>query len=247
MKAIILGAGFGTRLKPLTDKTAKPLIKIAGRPIIDYIIDKVLTVPNIEEIIIVCNQKFHGDFEIWSHSRNCPVSLKILNDGTTSNEDRKGAIGDSLFAIKQFSILDDILIIGGDNLFTFDLRLLFDEFLKKGNTIALYDIRNLGLAKLYGVVKINQSGKIIEMIEKPSEPQTTLISVCLYMYSRSVCKRFEEYSSSGKNMDQIGNFAAWLCKLEPVYGVSLEGAWFDIGDFKSLENANAFYEKYNKG
>jgi glucose-1-phosphate thymidylyltransferase len=244
MKAIVLGAGFGTRLKPLTDNTAKPLIEVAGRPIVDYIIDKVLTIPAVDEILVVCNQRFFADYQDWSKKKECPIPLRLLNDGTTTNENRMGAIGDVLFAFEHMKAPDDVVIVGGDNMFTFDLTKLHDNFSKKGNTLALYDVGSLELAGLYGVVELNSDGKVTTMIEKPKHPKSSLVSVCLYMYKRSVAERLKEYRAAGNNLDLSGSFAAWLSTVEPVYGCSLDGQWFDIGDHESLAKAEKFFREH---
>jgi len=246
MKAIILAAGFGTRLKPLTDKTAKPLLPIAGHPIIDTIIKQIHTISAIDEIIVVSNKKFYSSFESWLATVQSSIKITIINDGTTDNSNRRGAIGDTLFAIDHLNIQDDILIIGGDNIFTFDLSIMYDHFKKLGNTIALYDVKRLELVKLYAAVEMNDESRVLSVTEKPDTADTTLVSVCIYMYSQSILNRFRDYSNSNQNIDQIGNFAAWLCHIEPVYGCILEGGWFDIGGFESLSQAEAYFEKYNR-
>jgi len=243
MKAIILAGGYGMRLKPLTDNIAKPLIHVGGRRIVDHIIDKVLLLPEVDEILVVCNERFRADFEAWSSTKNCPAALRILSDGTTSNEDRLGAIGDALFAIDSMANPDDVLIIGGDNFFTFDLRELFAVFAEKGNAIALYDVGTKELAKLYAIVDMEPDGRIRAMVEKPEDPQSSVVSVCIYMYTSTVGSRLEGYKAAGNNMDNTGDFAAWLCTVEPVYGCPLAGHWFDIGEFESLSRAQALVSK----
>ncbi len=243
MKAIILCAGFGTRLRPLTDNTAKPLLDVGGQPILDHILDRVVRLPNIDEILVVSNQRFFGDFESWSKSGKWPVGLRVLNDGTTSNENRKGAIGDMLLAVREMRAPDDFLVVGGDNVFTFDVGQLLDVFSQKGNTIALYDVGSVDLARLYGAVEVDAHGRITAMVEKPECPKSTLVSICVYMYSASVAARLQEYEAAGNNMDATGNFAAWLCTVEPVYGRPVDGVWFDIGSLESLSSARAAFEK----
>jgi glucose-1-phosphate thymidylyltransferase len=241
MKAILLGGGFGTRLRPLTDNKAKPLIDVAGQPILDHIVDKVLAIDAIDEVIVVCNERFHRGFEQWAEQWPHDVPLRILNDGTTTNEDRLGAIGDVRFAVQHFDEPHDILVVGGDNIFTFDLTQLYETFADKGNTLALYDVGTEDLASLYGTVELDEDGRVTHMVEKPSEPTTTLVSICIYMYSRQIGEWLEQYKADGNNMDNTGYFASWLCQQAPVYGRVLAGTWFDIGDFDSLEEARQFF------
>ncbi|MCX5685134.1 MAG: nucleotidyltransferase family protein, partial [Planctomycetota bacterium] len=246
MKAIILCAGFGTRLKPLTDHMAKPLIQVAGRPILDHIIDKVLSFGEIDEVLVVSNQRFFADFESWAAAGRRPIPVRVLNDGTTSNETRKGAVGDMLLAVREMRTPEDFLVVGGDNIFTFDLNRVFGVFSGKGSTLAVYDVGSNALARLYGVVELDPDGRVTAMTEKPEHPATTLASICVYMYVASVTRRLVEYEAAGNSMDATGSFAAWLCSVEPVYGCPVNGVWFDIGDFESLANARAFFEKAGK-
>ncbi len=131
----------------------------------------------------------------------------------------------------------ELLIIGGDNLFSFDLHDFIDCYRQKSNTIAVLDIKTNDLAKLYGVVEMTPEGRVTSMIEKPENPRTTMVSICIYAYGSSIRDRIEEYASVTSSMDTTGEFASWLCTVEPVYGCYLEGTWFDIGDVKSLQAA----------
>lgn len=236
VKAIILGAGFGTRLKPLTDKIAKPLIDVSGRPIIDYIIDKVEVLPDIDEILVICNQRFFSDFQAWLRAKDSKT-VRVLNDGTVSDETKRGAVGDIRFALEHTDGTPELLIIGGDNIFAFELYPLLDSFRQKGNSIGVLDVKSRDLAKLYATVEMTPEGLITGMIEKPDKPPTTMVSICVYAYGSSIRSRIEQYAAVTESMDMTGEFASWLCTVEPVYGCSLEGAWFDISDPKSLEMA----------
>lgn len=241
MKAIVLAAGFGTRLRPLTDKVAKPLIDVAGRPIIDHIIGRIKMLGDIDEVIVVCNQRFYSDFESWRAGHSLSVPIRLLNDGTTCNDDRRGAVGDIGFALDHTEGDPDVLVIGGDNIFTFDLRPLLDDYHEYGNTIAIRDVGTPDLARLYATVEITSQGRVTAMIEKPERPTTTLVSMCIYAYGRSIRRRLREYAEAGRGMDTTGEFASWLCTVEPVHGCTLDGTWFDIGDMESLENARSAF------
>jgi len=237
MKAIVLAAGFGTRLRPLTDNTAKPLIDVAGRPIIDHIIDKIETLSEVDEIVVVCNERFAADFETWRAAQKRSKPIRLLNDGTTCNEDRRGAVGDIAFALEHMNGDPDVLVVGGDNIFAFDLEPLLVSYREYGNSIAVRDVKNIDLARLYATVERTPEGRVTAMIEKPDSPTTTMVSVCIYVYGTSIRTRVREYAEAGHGMDTTGEFASWLCTVEPVYGCLLEGTWFDIGDMESLEKA----------
>jgi len=237
VKAIILAAGFGTRLRPLTDRFAKPLIDVGGRPIIDHIVDKVQVLSGVDEIVVVCNQQFCSDFQSWQRARTPNIPIRVLDDGTTSNETRRGAMGDVRFALEHMDGTPELLIIGGDNLFSFDLHYFINCYRQKGNTIAVRDVITCDLAKLYGVVEMTPEERVTSLIEKPKNPRTTIVSICIYAYGPSIRGRIEEYAAVTASMDTTGEFASWLCTVEPVYGCYLEGTWFDIGDVKSLQLA----------
>jgi len=237
MKAIVLAAGFGTRLRPLTDNTAKPLIDVAGRPIIDHIIDKIEQLSDVDEIVVVCNERFHADFQVWQAALKCSVPIRLINDGTTCNDDRRGAVGDIAYALDHTDGDPDVLVIGGDNIFAFDLQPLLDSYNRHGNSIVIRDVKSPDLARLYATVELTPKGRVTAMVEKPENPATTLASLCIYAYGKSIRQRVREYAESGHGMDTTGEFASWMCTVEPVFGCALEGTWFDIGDMESLENA----------
>ena len=154
MKAIVLAAGYATRLEPLTANTSKSLLPVGGRIIIDRILDKIFTIPAAERASIVTNGKFYEKFAAWRASSPHKDRTAIINDLTTSNENRLGAIRDIELALRSTGLDDDILVIAGDNLFDFDMAAFMDfaRAHEDGVSIALYDVGDLALASHYGVV-----------------------------------------------------------------------------------------------
>lgn len=243
MDAIILAAGYGIRLHPLTLDKPKPLLNVAGKPIIEHIIEKLEELDNIKKIHIVTNDKFYHSFQEWLHGFDAKNPIEIINDGTKSNEDRLGAIGDVHYAIKTKNIDSDIIIIAGDNLFELSLHGVADIFRKRNhNTIVLYDIKNLELAKHYGVVEV-ANNIITNFKEKPLNPKSTLISTGIYLFPKKTIKLIEKYIAQGNNHDKTGDFIGWLHKREPIYAYITDSKWYDIGSFEQLEKANKHYKK----
>lgn len=237
MKAIILAAGYATRMYPLTLNRAKPLIEVGGRPIIDYIIDKINDV-GVEEIIVVSNAKFYDDFRKWN------THVTILNDGSTSDENKLGAIGDILFALKTKRIDDDVLIIAGDNLFTFDLS-EFLGFANGRNVIVGRELPSLEEAKKHGNIEIDDNGKIVNFVEKPPEPKSTLTAIVVYYLKKEVLKLFNEYLEDDNNKDAPGYFMEWLTKKVDVYAWIDDATYFDIGNKEKLEEAERWVNEHN--
>jgi glucose-1-phosphate thymidylyltransferase len=168
MKAIIPAAGYATRLYPLTQDKPKPLLPVAGKPMIEYIIEKILELGVVDHIYIVTNARFYKNFVSWQESFSCSIPIKIINDGTTSNEDRLGAIGDKVLVMKQEKIDDEILDISGDNLFNYSLKemyALFKEF--NAEVIGLFDVKTNEQAKKLGICAINDKKVITQFVEKP--------------------------------------------------------------------------------
>jgi len=244
IKAIILAAGYATRLHPLTENQPKPLLNVGDKPIIEHITDKIQHVKEIDEILIITNHKFYPMFNSWLNEYPTKKRIKIINDGTLSNEDRLGAVGDLHFTIQEEGITSDVLLIAGDNLFGFSLRDFHSYFKQKNNTvIAFHDLKEKAkVANKFGVGIIDQDKKIINFEEKPAQPPTTLASTCCYILSKKDLKQIPQYIKESERWDNPGDFANWLKERSEVYGYVFEEHWFDIGSFEGLEEANKFYE-----
>lgn len=240
MKALILAAGYATRLYPLTKEYPKPLLEVKGRPIIDYLVDKLGAVSGIDEIYIVTNNKFIFTFRKWVKSVQSAKKITLVNDLTKSNQDRLGAIGDINFVIEKLKIRDDLLVVGGDNLFSGSLRGFLGSCPKRKPAVSLglYRLKQKRDASRYGVVKLDTAKKVISFQEKPKKPQSFLVAMCLYYMPKDYLGLIKEYIQNKKlKTDATGSYIAWLKDKIDVYGYVFGGSWFDIGDYKYLNAA----------
>ena len=230
MKALILAAGYATRLRPLTDATPKQLLPVGGRPMVDWILDRIRET-SADEVHLVTNARFAPDFERWAEGK----VVQVHNDGTTSNEDRLGAIGDMEFV----GLDDDLLAIAGDNLFDYSLA-DYESYwhAKEGSCVAVHDVGDLELAKKYGIVDVDEEDRITNFVEKPADPPTTLCATATYLYRREDAGLVPTYLAEGNPPDQPGNFVAWLHKRAPVYAYRFPGDWYDVGDLAQLLEAD---------
>ncbi|RJP58020.1 MAG: nucleotidyltransferase family protein [Candidatus Auribacter fodinae] len=243
MKALIMAAGYATRLYPLTKDKAKPLLDVGGKPIIEYIIAKLEAFKEIDTIYVVTNDKFHHQFEQWAEKFAYHKPIEIINDGTLSNDDRLGAIGDINFSIQQKKINDDLLVVAGDNLFDFDLAKLKQFSTDKKLVICTYDVGDLALATQYGIISMDAAGKVVLFVEKPKNPPSTQAALGIYLFKKEAVPLIAEYINQGMKQDAPGYFIQWVYKAEDVYAYSFDGTWYDIGDLASYEKANELFSK----
>jgi len=239
MKVLILAAGYATRLYPLTKEYPKSLLAIEGKPIINFIIGKLKAINSIDEIIVVTNSRFISEFRKWLAKLNSEKRISLVDDLTKDNSSRRGAIGDMNFAINKKHIKDDLLVIGGDNLFDADLRefLLFAEA-NNAPVIGVYNIKDKVSAKKYGVVKLDKKNRLINFDEKPERPRSTLVAMCLYYFPKERLGLIKEYiNNKNQKTDATGLYIKWLKKKLSVYGFVFQGCWFDIGDHKFYNEA----------
>ncbi|MDD5438935.1 MAG: nucleotidyltransferase family protein [Candidatus Omnitrophica bacterium] len=253
MKAIILAAGYGTRLYPLTIDKPKALLDIGGKTILERLLGKVSLIKGLNGCYLITNQKFYKNFSAWALApagRKVKKSLEVIDDGTSSNESRLGAIGDICLVMDKKKIDDDILVMGSDNLFEFDLTAFVDFCQKRKGAacLALYDIGDLKKASLYGIAMVDaKDGRVTDFQEKPKEPRSTLAATAIYFYPRETIRHFNEYLATGLTKDAPGNFIKWLAARENVYGFIFKERWYDIGDLASLEAADKEYRRNEKG
>jgi len=238
LDVLILAAGYATRLHPLTEHCAKPLLPVGGQPLIDHLMDSVSRLDGVARIHVVANKRFCGDFQIWAAQRLERERLFIYNDGTFDNADRLGAIGDAAYVIRHAAIDRDLLVVAGDNLFDFDLRAMREMQLRRGTTIATCLFPDRERIKHYSTVEVDGTGRVVAFIEKPPEPTTNRIGICCYLFARRDVPRVQEYLGDGNNPDAPGWFIAWLYRQAPVYAFEFAGLWYDIGDLASLTEAD---------
>lgn len=245
MKAMILCAGYSTRLYPLTLNTPKQLLEVGDKLMIDHIVEKVATLENVDEIIIVANNKFYEQFVEWSKTALTNKKITVINDGTNSNEERLGAVGDIYFAVDKLNINDHLLVIGGDNLFQFSLEQLYSFFLdKKSSVIAVYDLLDpKKLAKKFGVVELDKENKIIGFQEKPAEPKTSLASTACYVFSKNHLDLLKKCIEENKKPDNLGDFIRWLSSKEVIYGFTFTEPWIDIGSPEEYEEVQKQFSR----
>ena len=242
MTLIILAAGYAVRLQPLTLDTSKSLLTIGGRKMIERILEKVLKVKEVSSIYIITNSKFFKNFSEWLKNYEHAKKISLICDGTTSNENRLGAIKDMEFVIKEESITGDIMVVAGDNLFEFDMN-DFMKFARKkdGVSIAVHDVGSLELAKNFGVVKIDADNRVVDFEEKPANPQSTLISTGIYYFPKDRVAFINEYVKMQNKLDAPGHYIGWLSKRDKVYGFAFPEDWYDIGTMESYKKADKEY------
>jgi glucose-1-phosphate thymidylyltransferase len=255
MNALILAAGYATRLYPLTLNKAKPLLEVGGKPIIEWLFDNLASVQGLETVYIVTNNKFANDFQNWAsgystsakatadkQDRHREMKIKIINDGSTSDDDKLGAIGDINLVLTRENLANaDLLVIAGDNLFEQPLTDFVNAAKKWPATVAVHDVGDLEAMKKYGTVTVDNKGVITSFEEKPQKPKSTLAAVALYYYSRQVLSLFTTYLAAGNNPDQPGLFLQWLYPRKPVGTFEIKGRWLDIGSKETLENADKIF------
>jgi glucose-1-phosphate thymidylyltransferase len=250
MKLIILAAGYATRLYPLTLTQPKPLLMVAGKPMIEHVLDNLATLPYIDHAYVVTNAKFADHFQKWAESYRHPqlrFGFTIVNDRSTDDSNKLGAIGDMHLVLTKYEITDDIIVVGGDNLFSNDLS-EFGEFCRQKNApvLAVYDVGNLEEIKKYNAIEIDEEGRIIYFEEKPAHPKSTLTGIALYYYFGSSLPLIHQYIAEGNNPDQPGRLVQWMYKRVPFYTWKVPGIWYDVGSKETLEEANEVFSKLRK-
>ena len=245
MKAIILAAGYATRLYPLTLDQPKALLPVAGKPMVEHVVGRLATMPDVDEILLVTNTKFARHFAEWSAGYTPPrpgLAPRIVDDGTTDESNRLGANGDLAFVLDSEGIDDDIVVVASDNLFAESLAGFSAVCRERGGpVVVLTDIGDLAEMPKYSMVEVDAAGQLTSFVEKPAEPTSTLSCIALYFYPRAALGEVHRYLAEGNNPDQPGRFVAWLLQQQPVHTWRLDGLWYDIGGLEALQEADRLF------
>lgn len=231
MKCLILAAGYATRLYPLTENFPKPLLKVGRKTILDWLIDDIETSGLVDEYVVISNHKFAHHFEEWAADK---PKVTVVDDGTSTNETRLGAVRDVQFAIESLSLDDDLLVMAGDNILDFSLVRFLEYAKAKGasSIMRYYEADEKKLTKC-GIVCIDETDRIVDMEEKPAQPKSHWCCPPFYFYSRKDAGRVKEGIEAGCGVDAPGSYIAWLSTVTPVYAMEMPGKRFDIGNLES--------------
>lgn len=247
MKALILGAGYATRLYPLTLTRPKPLLPVAGKPMVEYVLDNLAPIAGIDGVYLVTNAKFASQFEAWAAgfpAGRYSFPIRIVNDGSTDDTNKLGAIGDLNLTLERERIDDDLIVVAGDNLFSEPLT-GFGETCRERNApvVGIYDVGSLDLARKYNRLDLDAGGRITVFEEKPDQPSSTLCAIALYFYPRATLPLVRRYVAEGNNPDQPGRLVQWMCQRTAFYTWQVPGLWYDIGSKETLEEANRIFAR----
>lgn len=243
MQCILLAAGYATRLYPLTENLPKALLMLGSKTILDRVCEKIEEVEDVENIYIVTNHRFAGQFEEWSKTYRGKKPIKVLDDGTTSNDNRLGAIGDMKYVIDQEKINDEILVMASDNVFDFSLNDMVKLYRDKDcDLISAHYVPDLVDLRQMGVVELNDEGQVIGFTEKPAEPKTNWGAPPFYFYKKETLALIDRYLAEGNNPDAPGHFIPWLIKQTPVYAYTFDVMTIDIGTPKTYEEAQKLFD-----
>lgn len=240
MKVIVLAAGYATRLYPLTLNLPKPLLQVGGRPMLDRVLESLAGV-GAEQTYVVTNAKFAPHFGAWAAER---PDVAVIDDGTTSEDDKRGAIGDIAFVLEEAGVDDDLIVVAGDNLFSDDLA-GFGGFCRERNApvLAVYDVGDLAEMSKYNAIETDEQGRITFFEEKPANATSTLTGIALYFYPRRVLPLIGRYVAEGNNADQPGRLVQWLYPQMDVYTWRVPGTWYDIGSAETLREADEVFSR----
>lgn len=245
MKCLILAAGYATRLYPLTENFPKPLLKVGDKTILDWLIDDIDGAGLVDEYVVISNHKYAQHFEKWAEEK--AQKITVVDDGTSTNETRLGAVKDIEFAIEKLNLYDEMLVIAGDNVLDFSL-VKFVEYCKAKGTscIMRYFEKDEKRLTKCGVVEVDSDDKIISMEEKPQKPKSNWCCPPFYFYTKEDASLVKKGIEAGCGTDAPGSYIAWLCKQTTVYSMEMPGSRYDIGNLESYENVKANYKGINR-
>lgn len=240
MKCLILAAGYATRLYPLTENFPKPLLEVGEKTILDWLVDDIDSSGLVDEYIVISNHKFCLHFEAWAQKKTQKIT--VVDDGTSTNETRLGAVRDIQFAIDELSIDDDMLVIAGDNVLDFSLTRFVSYAAEKNASCVMryYEAESKKLSKS-GVLEIDNYDKVLRMEEKPAEPKSNWCCPPFYYYTANDAKLISIAIENGCGVDAPGSFIAWLCQQTDVYAMEMPGKRYDIGNLQSYEDVKKNY------
>jgi glucose-1-phosphate thymidylyltransferase len=238
MRLLVLAAGYATRLYPLTRDRPKALLPVGGRPMADWLLDRLEPI-EFDAKYVVTNARFFGQFREWAEGKD----VTVVDDGTTSDDDRLGAIGDIGFVIEREGLDDDLVVVAGDNLFSEPLADFGRVARERGAPLlAIHDVGDLELVRgRYNSIEVDAHGRITYFEEKSEEPRSTLSGIALYFYPRDTLPLIREYLAGGNNPDQPGRLIQWLYPRVDVYTWHVPGQWYDVGDRAQLEEADRVF------
>lgn len=240
MKCLILAAGYATRLYPLTESFPKPLLKVRGKSILDWLLDDLAESRAAEDYIVVSNHRFAPHFQRWADEH--PFPILVLDDGTDTNETRLGAVCDILFAIDKLHLDDDLLIAAGDNLLDFSLDVLLRYAReKKSSCFMRYFEADEQRLRKCGVAQVAADDRLLSLEEKPSRPKSNWCIPPFYFYVREDVQKIRRAVIDGCGTDAPGSLAAWMCRHSTVYSMEMPGRRYDIGNLASYEEAQSSY------
>ena len=241
MKCLILAAGYATRLYPLTENFPKPLLKVQDKTILDWLLEDIDQSGVVDGYVVISNHKFVKHFEDWANGHRLPI--KVLDDGTESNETRLGAVRDIQFAIDELGLKEDLLVIAGDNLLNFSLTGFISYQREKDSTcIMRYFEPDINKLHKTGVAEVAEDDRIISMEEKPAEPKSNWCTPPFYIYKASDVPLVKKGIESGCGVDAPGSFIAWLSTQTAVYAYEMPGRRFDIGNLESYKEVQESYK-----
>ena len=241
MKCLILAAGYATRLYPLTENFPKPLLEVGGKTILDWLLDDIDTAGLVDEYVVISNHKYAHHFEAWASGK--AMKITVVDDGTTSNENRLGAVRDIQFAIEKLNLDDEMLVIAGDNVLDFSLTGFVRYAMeKKTSCIMRYYEPNTQKLTKCGVVEPDARDRVLSMEEKPAAPKTHWCCPPFYYYTREDAKLVAQGIAEGCGTDAPGSFIAWLCGKTVVHAMEMPGKRFDVGNLESYEKIKEEYE-----
>lgn len=238
MKCLILAAGYATRLYPLTENFPKPLLKVGDKTILDWLIDDISKSGLVDEFVVISNHKFAPIFEEWARP-----GITVVDDGTSTNETRLGAVKDIQYAIDTLGLDDDMLVIAGDNVLDFSLN-RFVEYAKEKDASCImryFEPVEQKLHKSANVV-IDETDRILSMEEKPEHPKSNWCCPPFYFYKKEDARRVKEGIEAGCGVDAPGSFIAWLSTISPVYAMEMPGKRYDIGNLESYKQVCDTYK-----
>lgn len=249
MIAVILAAGYATRLYPLTRDVPKPLLEVAGRSIVDRIIDNAEGIADLREIVVVTNHRFVEHFQRWADTRRSSSSrgIRVIDDGSTSNENRLGALSDLKLAVDvlvERGLDQPVLVLAGDNLFDFDLcDLAVFAGERESDCITAHRQDDVEALRRTGVVELSHDNRVLSFAEKPAEPKSTWAVPPVYVYRPETLKvDLPNFLSEENESDAPGSFIPWLIQRKPVYAFSFTGGRYDIGNLASYEAVKRVFE-----